>query len=263
MRIACSSLAFSQRPFEDACHRIARLGFRYVDVAVMQGWAHFDASDLVERFDEELERAQKALERAGLTPVALNASAGTSEVGPESERFAAICRFARALRAPVICYVAPLAVVGMERAVRRYERLRDIAQEHGVLLAVEAHARTMLEIPELAVEFCERLESVYLTLDPSHMYAGENQGAPYEILFPYVRHTHWRDAGTDWSQAQVNVGEGVVDFEYALRGLRAAGYEGAYSVEYIDTFPNGGVQNIQAMKTLLEELLVEIAQEEF
>ena len=68
-----------------------------------------------------------------------------------------------------------------------------------------------------------------------------------------MRHTHWRDGGSDWEQAQLPPGDGVVDFDGTLRGLDEAGYDGAYSVEYIDRFPNGGVPNIRAMKRILDE----------
>ena len=251
-KIACGTLCFSRLSFSKACAEIASLGFDAIDLAVMQNWAHFNPSDLVENLEDAIDSAQSTLEELGLEVVAFNASAGASEVGPETERFDAICRFARALGAPVVCYVAPVAAVGMDRALRRYERLRDIALEHGILLAVEAHARTMLEIPERAVAFCEALEYVYLTLDPSHLYAGENQGAPFDILYPYVRHTHWRDGGDAWERCQLDVGTGLVDFDGIIEGLRNEDYGGAYAVEYIDTFPNGGRRNILAMKRVLE-----------
>jgi len=255
MNIACGSLCFTRRTFQRACADIARLGFTHIDIAVLQAWAHFDASALVDSLDDAIDVAKSALETSGLTPVALNASAGTSEVASEGTRLRAICGFAQALGVNIISYVAPVEAVGLERAIRRYSRLAEMAAECGVVLAIEAHARTMLERPDRAIEFCEALDGVYLTLDPSHMYAGANDGAAYEQLYPYVKHTHWRDSGNDWEQAQLPVGDGVVDFEAAITALQASGYDGSYAVEYIDTFPNGGERNIEAMKQVLEDNL--------
>ncbi|MDA1190721.1 MAG: sugar phosphate isomerase/epimerase [Candidatus Poribacteria bacterium] len=255
MTIACGTICFTQSSFDRACAEIAQLGFKHVDLAVMEGWAHFDATKLLADFDKNVKSAEDSLSKFGLTPVAFNASAGTSEVGAETERFGAICRFANALNVSVICYGAPVAAVGMERAARRYERLRDIAFEHGMILAVEAHARTMLEMPDMAVEFCETIEGIFLTFDPSHMVAGPNQSEPFDQIYPYVRHTHWRDSGNTWERCQLPVGEGLVDFESMLGALKAVGYSGTYSVEYIDTFPNAGRRHIAEMKRTLESYL--------
>lgn len=199
--------------------------------------------------------AQSALAAHRLKPVALNASAGASDPNHEFPRFRAICEFASELRVPVICYSAPIEAAGWERSLRRYERLLALAQERALTLAVEAHARTALERPDAAVRFCEALEGIALTLDPSHMWAGPNQGAPFDELYPFVRHTHWRDSGFSWGEVQQSVGEGSVDFARVVAGLREAGYDGAYSVEYIDTFPNGTRENIVGMKRLLARLL--------
>ena len=256
MTAACSSLCFSQQTFETAAAHMARMAFKAVDIAVIQNWAHFSPKEMVEEengLEKQIERAQKTLKTYRLKAAALNASAGASESKAELPRFQAICDFANAVGASVVCYAAPLQVIDYEKTLRRYEPLLEIAQNSGVVLAVEAHARTLLEIPEKAVKFCEDLEGVKLTLDPSHMWAGENQGAPFDDLYPFVAHTHWRDGGESWDQAQLPVGKGVVPFREVLNKLADAGYSGAYSVEYIDTFPNGGEANILRMKEILNK----------
>jgi len=255
MKIACGTLCFSKQSFAHACAEIAANGFHYVDIATMEGWAHFNSSEMVLNLEDAVAVAQSALSTYHLTPVALNASAGASDPNHEVPRFRALCEFARELRVPVICYVAPIEAAGFERSLKRYERLLALAQEYSLTLAVEAHARTMLERPSVAVRFCESLEGMGLTLDPSHMWAGANQGAPFDELYPFVRHTHWRDAGYSWSEAQLPVGAGSVDFARVVAGLRSVGYDGAYSVEYIDTFPHGTRENILEMKRVLSRLL--------
>lgn len=45
--IACSTLAFSRLTLPDALTRIAAMGFRYVDIAAHEGWAHLQPSELV------------------------------------------------------------------------------------------------------------------------------------------------------------------------------------------------------------------------
>ncbi|MEO2003825.1 MAG: sugar phosphate isomerase/epimerase [Candidatus Poribacteria bacterium] len=255
MIIACSTLCFTAEPFDRACAYIADLGFQAVDIAMLEQWAHFNPSEMVDDPTEAIDKAREALDRAGLTAVSLNASAGISDVGPEGNRLRSICLFANAFDISTICYVPPIEAVGMERAVRRFERLVAIAKEHGITLAIEAHARTMLEIPDAAVEFCKAIEGIMLTFDSSHMVAGANQGAPYDQIFPYVRNTHWRDSGTSWDHCQLPLGEGAVDFDHDLAALKAVGYDGVYSVEYIDSFPDGGINQVELMQRLLESRL--------
>ncbi|MBM3214108.1 sugar phosphate isomerase/epimerase [Candidatus Poribacteria bacterium] len=253
--IACGSLGFTRQSFSRACAEIARLGFKAIDIAVMESWAHFNPSELATNVEDAVAVARSALATSSLTPIALNASAGASDPNTETPRFRAICEFAAALEVPVICYAAPIEAVGFERALRRYERLAAMAAEAGVVLAVEAHARTMLETPEVAVQFCEAIPGLYLTLDPSHMWAGPHQGGSFDELYPLVRHTHWRDAGMAWEHVQMPVGEGNVDLRGVMRGLKKAGYQGAYAVEYIDTFPNFSYREISVMRRLLEQTI--------
>lgn len=255
MKIACGTLCFTKQSFAQACAEIAHLGFAYVDIAAIEGWAHFNPSELVENLEDAMIVVQSALERYRLEPVAFNASAGVSDPHHEVPRFRALCELASALGVSVICYVAPMEAAGWERSLRRYERLLGLAQGQGITLAVEAHARTLLERPEVAVRFCEALPGIALTLDPSHLWVGPHQGAPFDELYPYVRHTHWRDAGSSWSEVQKPVGEGNIPFARVIAELKNAGYRGAYSVEYIDTFPHGTRENIFAMKQVLERLL--------
>jgi sugar phosphate isomerase/epimerase len=255
MRIACGTLCFSRQPFAQSCAEIASAGFRYVDIATMEGWAHFNPSDLAVNLEDAVTVAQSVLETHRLKPVALNASAGASDPNHELPRFRAICEFALELGVSVICYAAPMEAAGLERSLRRYERLLALAQERRLTLAVEAHARTMLERPDVAARFCESLDGIALTLDPSHMWAGPNQGAPFDEIYSFVRHTHWRDSGLSWSEVQQPVGEGNVDFACVVAGLKEVRYDGAYSVEYIDTFPHGTRENIVEMKHVLERLL--------
>ncbi len=255
MTIACSTLCFTAEPFDRACAYIADLGFQAVDIAMLEQWAHFNPSEMVDDPNEAIDQAREGLERAGLTAVSLNASAGISDVGPEGTRLRAICAFANAFDISTICYVPPIEAVGMERAVRRFERLVSIAKEYDITLAIEAHARTMLEMPDAAVEFCEAIPGVALTFDPSHMVAGPNQSAPFDKIMPYVRHTHWRDSGDSWDRCQLPVGEGIVDFKACLKALADVGYDGVYAVEYIDSFPDGGIAQVEAMQRVLEAYL--------
>ena len=75
-----------------------------------------------------------------------------------------------------------------------------------------------------------------LTLDPSHYYAGPNQGVPFDDLYPLTRGTGFRAGGMSWKTIQLPWLQGPIDFAGIVRGLEAAGYDGFYVAEYIEGF---------------------------
>lgn len=255
MKITCSSLCFTKHPFEYACEQISKLGFKYIDIGVMQNWAHFNSSDLVKDLKGNISKAQDTLGKYNLTPVAFNSSSGSSELQEERERVKAICDFAQALSVKVICYSAPSNKKPIEPEIERIRPLTEIAKTRQVQFSLEAHTHTLLEIPEVAARFCQEIEGLKITLDPSHMYGGPNQGKLFDILFPLAAHTHVRDARYSWPEVQVPFFEGVVDFTYFLKGLHKCGYKGALSHEYIDSFNDVDCPaNVEIMKGYLLDL---------
>ncbi|RKY60834.1 MAG: hypothetical protein DRP95_03755 [Candidatus Latescibacterota bacterium] len=55
----------------------------------------------------------------------------------------------------------------------------------------------------------------------------------YEIIAPYVLHTHMKDGiGAREQYRGTALGEGEVDLEWAIRCLKDAGYQGVWCVEY-------------------------------
>lgn len=101
----------------------------------------------------------------------------------------------------------------------------------------------MTERPDAAALLCGEVPALRLTLDPSHYWAGPDQGRGWWACIPFVAHVHLRDAGLGgWPQIQVWPGRGAVDFGAVHEALREAGYEGARSVEYIDTLPVGAAE---------------------
>ena len=72
---------------------------------------------------------------------------------------------------------------------------------------VATHIGTLTENPDTAVELCQRVPGLGLTLDPSHFIAGPNQGRNFDHVFPHVRHVHLRDTGRGPNQFQIRVAQ--------------------------------------------------------
>lgn len=249
MRLAGSALIFSRLPLHEALQQVAALGFQYVDLAALEGWAHIDPSVMAGRVDETTERYRTACNAAQLTPVAINASVRGSL------DFQAQCVDAlAAVAANLGVHVLTLAPARKEEPLRedfdRFSRLVPLARAHGVTLTVETHYFMHTEDPAVALRYIEEVPDLGITLDASHYAAGPYWEQGFAELLPYVRHVHLRPAGRSWAEIQLAVGEGVIDFRGLLRDLQSAGYEGDLSVEYVDTIP--GVDHAAEARRLRE-----------
>lgn len=232
--IACSTLAFARRPLEEALAGAASLGFRAVDLAVLEGWAHVDPSWLAAGGARRTASVARLLARHGLHAVALNVGLGDAHGGELGRRLDAVLGLAEALGSGLVTLQAPPSGTDVAAAATELRQYAQDALGRGVVPTVETHVGQVTERPEIAVRVAEAVPGLELTLDPSHYYAGLAGGHGFECVYPYVRHLHVRDAGYAREQLQVDFGAGEIDFRRLLADLRAVGYKGAASIEYIE-----------------------------
>src|SRR5262249_42589243 len=139
----------------------------------------------------------------------------------------ALCRLARLATVPVISIAAAPARSGLDAETERLHRLVHLAEAEGVILTVDNRIGTLTETPGAAVELCQRVPGLALTLDPSHYIAGPHQNKAYEQVFPFVRHVRLRDTGRGADQFQVRVGQGEVEYGRIVTHLSRFRYERA------------------------------------
>jgi sugar phosphate isomerase/epimerase len=240
--IIISTLGWSKQSLEEAIAGIAALDFGQADLAAHEGWAHVDPSRLAEGgpagVREVAGRIRAQIERHQMKRIsACNVGLGRADRAEQERRLAAVCDLAAALGVPVATIGAAPRGTPLGEEATRLATLVALAAERGVTLTVETHVNQATELPEAAVQLCQAVPGLGLTLDASHFYAGPNQGADFSAVFPYVRHVHLRDAGPDWAHIQVPAGSGRVDFGLIVSGLNAAGYGGKFAIEYLDTLP--------------------------
>jgi sugar phosphate isomerase/epimerase len=100
-----------------------------------------------------------------------------------------------------------------------------------VEVRIEAHAGSIAPVPELTARLCDEVPRLRLTLDLSHF---ELQSVTLDrmlTLVPLAGHLHVRAAKP--GAIQVRWKDNETDFAALVAALRAAGYGGAYCVEYV------------------------------
>ena len=163
--------------------------FTKFDAALHEAGPHLRPSEVAADVPAAAERLRCG---GGLTPAALSV-----EIQANNEnylrQFKAVCRLARVSAVPLITTAAAPAGSSIEAEVKRSTRLTGMAGSEGVQLAVATCIGTLTEDPDVAVDLCERVPDLGVTLDPSHYLAGPYSAKSYDGLFPYVRHVQLRD----------------------------------------------------------------------
>lgn len=236
-RAACSTLAQAKKPTDQAFKAIAGLGFKWLDLSCLNWATHVSVPKLVQDFEQEAGRIETLLATNGLGVANLTFDAPETRPFPQYvTHFTAVVRLAARLKAQVVNIMAPSAKADREKVAAQLRQLVEIASRSGVTLTLETHTGQITEWPTNALWLCQQVPGLGLTLDPSHYYAGPNQGADFAALYPLARGTGLRAGGMSWAQIQLPWGEGPIDFAVVVRRLEAAGYKGYYAAEYIEGF---------------------------
>lgn len=110
-----------------------------------------------------------------------------------------------------------------------------VAEEEGFVLAIEAHARAMVDRSERAIWVMEAVNNplIRLHFDIVHFYlANEPITATVQKLLPYTGHTHVTDVITAGGKMQlVLIGQGEVDCVEYVKAMHDAGWDDFITVE--------------------------------
>ena len=254
MFVACSTQCFSRYPLERALRIIGELEFGKVDVAIHEQSTHLKPSEVA---DDVGLAAQKIRIGPSLTPAAFDVQIEAASDAEYENQLRAICRLARMSTVSLITIPASGSGFGVDPEVKRLARLVQLVESEGIVLTVATRIGTLTELPSTALELCERVPGLCLTLDPSHYVAGPNEGALYDDLFEYIRHVHLRDTGRHPGQFQVRVGQGEIEYGRIVTQLARSRYDRLLTVQIYDIpdAPYVMEHEVRKLKYLLESLV--------
>jgi sugar phosphate isomerase/epimerase len=255
--VACNTLCFSKEPLEAALRHIAELEFDKIELSAVEGGSHLQPSEVGENLDAALQRLRQG---PSLIPAALGLDFGAL-LDPNDpvhrKRFDAACRLAKPLTVAVLTIQAAPLGTPFEDEVQRLGVFTSQAMREGLVLSVETHSETLTADPDQAVQLCEAVPGLGLTLDPSHYIQGPNQGRDFDIVYPYVQNVHLRDTGPGPGEFQVRVGQGVIEYGRVINQLLRHGYDRALTISILDQLdsPFDIEVEVRKLKLLLESLI--------
>jgi len=252
--VACSTLCFARYPLERALRTIGELEFSKLDVAICERGPHLRPSEVLA--DVGL-AAQKIRIGPSLTPAAFTVEIEATNDEDYRNQLRALCRLARMSTVSLITIAAASTGSGIDDEVKRLGTLVQLAECEGIVLAIATRTGTLAEYPATALELCERVPGLGITLDPSHYISGPHQGGSYDDLYPYVRHVQLRDTGRGPGQFQVRVGQGEIEYGRIVAQLQRFGYDRLLTVSINDIAdaPFAMDAEVRKLKFLLESLI--------
>jgi sugar phosphate isomerase/epimerase len=252
--VACSTLCFGKYSLEKALRTIGDLRFAKVDLAIHEDGPHLKPSEVAADVHHI---AQWLKSSCPLGLAAFHVKIAAANHAEHDRHLRAVCRLARLTAVPTISVAAPPAAENPDTAAEQIESLVKLANSEGVILTIDTAMGTATETPERAVELCEKVDGLGLTLDPSHYLVGPARGQSFDHVYPYVKHVRLRDTGATPNEFQVRVGQGQVDYGRVINQLERCHYDRLLTVDMRDmpdpSFPME--PEVRKLKYLLESLV--------
>lgn len=239
MRIGYSLWGMPRVPVEESFPALAAMGYQGIELSVRQEWN----TELAALDDAYRARIARLLDENGLvlTAVAAHQSLVDLDEGVTDASMAYLREsidLAAELAQPGEPSIVASLVGGApddwedrkQLLAERILALGEYAQQQGVILAVEPHSGTALDLPDKTTWLLDAVAhpAVKLNFDISHMDVmgiGIDECVP--SMAPYAVHTHVKDQRGLWPKHEfLTPGEGPFDFEHYLKAMDAAGYQG-------------------------------------
>lgn len=247
MFISASSRCFSDKPFLEACSLLNDLRYDKVELWMDDATDHLKASEVCENPDRFLQQYREATR---LTPIAVMLAHDIT-----SEQFATLCKLCKAMKITQITLTAAQVGTPFNEEIDRLRSRLAMASTSGIRLSLKTQTGTLTEDPRTAVELCQSVPGLGITLDPSYLICGPFSNQSMDPIFPHTFHVHLRD--TSPKELQVPVGLGEVDYNRIISQLARFNYRRALSVEIYPELLGGSDRALELRKIrmLLETLL--------
>ena len=247
MFVAASSRCFSEKEFFEACQLITDLEYDKIELWMSGEGPHLNPAEAAAAPEKFFMQYR---ENTRLTPIAI-----TLEDDVQPQVLAGLSKLAKLMRIAQLTVPASPLGTPFNTEIDRLREFVKLTGADGVRLSIKTKTGHLTEDPRTAVELCQSVPGLGLTLDPSYYICGPGRGQSFDPLYPYVHHVHLRDTTPD--QIQVQTGLGEVDYARLIGQLEKHKYKLALSVDLIPEYtdPNERPLEMRKLKMLLDTLL--------
>ena len=270
-----STNAFVKFTLFEAVQRIARLGFRGVEIMCDQ--PHLYPPDYTEEDLNQLKTMMAHLELkvTNLNSFTLFAVGDTylpSWIEPEAERRNIRIRhtldclkIAHRLGCKNISVPpgGPVGNIGRSEAFRLFyqglEQVIPLAEQLNVKILIEPEPDLLLENTQEFKSFIKEVKSpaVGLNFDIGHFFcAGEDPSLSFEDLFQWIGHVHIEDIAANRFHHHLIAGHGVIPFPDIFKTIGRLKYQGDISLElypYVDMPESAGRESLNTLLPLFHQ----------
>ena len=250
MFVAASSRCFPNLSVEDSLNKLADLEYTAAELIFGDNAdSNLVLPESQEQFDNIVFFCRMSRR---ITPVAIY-----FDFEPEDpqyiRKFERCCHVAKVVKIVQITVKASETGTPFNAEVERLRTLTEIGNLHGLVIGVATEIGRMSEDPDSLKSICKSVRDLSVTLDPSHYIFNQQKPRDYDHLFEYVSHVRLRD--TTEKQLQVQIGQGIQEYNKLVIQLNKVNYRRALCV---DLAPLPGLDQdaeMRKMRLLLESLL--------
>jgi len=245
--IAASSHCFGDKPFPEACQALVDLGYDKVELWLKEDGPHLKPSEVAAQAEKFVTFYR---ETTRLTPVAIDFNDDVSD-----DTFQAVCRIGKMMKITQVTIPAGQIGTPFNEEIDRLRRRLAATNSAGMRLSLKTKTGHLTEDPQTAMELCQAVPGLGITLDLSYYVCGKYAGKPYDQVYAYVYHVHLRD--TSPTAVQVPIGLGEIDYSRMISQLRRCEYNRILSVEILPELLDGmdRALEMRKLRMLLETLL--------
>jgi sugar phosphate isomerase/epimerase len=251
VKLSCADYAFPLLPHDDTLGLIATLEFSGVDIGLFENRSHLWPSKEFPQLNARARELRCKLQERDLKPADVFLQMDLDIVPyainrPEADRrakardwFLRTLEYATELGSHHVTVLPGVPIdgegreVSLNRSIAELTWRVDQSQRAGIVFAVEAHVGSIVPTPESAKHLIDAVPGLTLALDYTHFVRNGIADARAEPLIPYASNFQVR-GGCD-GRLQCNFAQNTIDYAEALRKLKAAGFCGWVTVEYVRT----------------------------
>ena len=242
MKLSISTLGCPEWSFEKVISEYKKLGVQGIEVRGIGGVMDF--SQIPEFFDENIESTKRIVKENNLKFVCFGASSSFHDKEKHEKNIAdakITIDCAQKAGAPMIRVfgnnISPEdPEVSINNIIEGLSAVCEYAETRGIIACLEIHGDVnTAESLSKITNAVKKYRSFGIIWDVCHTFTscGNNIDAVYEVIKPYVKHVHLKDAVKENGKTKIRtLGEGNINIEGIVKRLLDDGYDGYFSFEH-------------------------------